>query len=134
MSGAKEGLTHETSALETLRWPIFIVNSVDKTKFIWLYSLTDAAPQFLQKLTPFTYCSELRSVTRDKERQKLKNRINLLRAQTNTLIEKKKKHLRICCPKKVSTRATMSFMCVFKKFNFSKKFVRMAHNMKQEVE
>ena len=47
MSGAKEGLTHETSALETLRWPIFIVNSVDKTKFIWLYSLTDAAPQFL---------------------------------------------------------------------------------------
>ena len=37
----------------SLRWLIYIVNSVDKTK-LSCNTPTDAAPQFLQKLTPFT--------------------------------------------------------------------------------
>ena len=38
----------------SLRWPISIINSIDKTKIILFYSLTVAKPQFLQKLTLFT--------------------------------------------------------------------------------
>ena len=42
-----EGLTLETSAFRiSVRWPIYIINSVDKTK-IFVYFATDAAPQFL---------------------------------------------------------------------------------------
>ena len=36
-----------------LRWPTYIINSVDKTKIILLYSHNDAAPWFLKKLTPW---------------------------------------------------------------------------------
>ena len=34
------------------QWPIYIINSVDKTKIILLYSPTIAAPQFLKKNLP----------------------------------------------------------------------------------
>ena len=37
----------------SLRWLIHIINSVDKTK-LFCNTTTDAAPQFLYKLTPFT--------------------------------------------------------------------------------
>lgn len=33
-----------------LRWPMHIINPVDKTKIILLYSLTDTAPLFLKNL------------------------------------------------------------------------------------
>ena len=45
-------LTAETSAFESLRWLIYIVNSVDKTKLSG-NTPSDAAQQFLWKLTPF---------------------------------------------------------------------------------
>ena len=35
-----------------MRWPIYIINSVNKTK-LSCNTPTDAAPQFLYKLTPF---------------------------------------------------------------------------------
>ena len=38
--------------------PIYIINSVDNTK-LPLYSPTDTAPHFLQKLTPFIHQSQL---------------------------------------------------------------------------
>ena len=43
-----EGLTLETTARQS---PNYLVNSVDKTKHLFSFP-TDAAPQFLQKLTP----------------------------------------------------------------------------------
>ena len=43
-----EGLTVETSAFRiSVRWPIYVINSVDKTKIFVYYFPTDAAPQFL---------------------------------------------------------------------------------------
>ena len=43
----------KTSALQLLRVANqHLINSVDRTKIIYLYSPTDAAPQFLQKLPP----------------------------------------------------------------------------------
>ena len=45
----------EASALELFTVAIYIINSVDKTNIILLYSPTDVAPQFLQKLTLFVY-------------------------------------------------------------------------------
>ena len=50
----------KTSALKSLRRPIYVINSADRTNI--LYSPTDAcaAPQFLSKLTPlfvqYVYC------------------------------------------------------------------------------
>ena len=42
-----EGLTLETSAFRiSVRWPIYIINSVDKTNFLYTTSPADAAPQF----------------------------------------------------------------------------------------
>ena len=43
-----EGLTFGNP----LRWPVYIINSVDKPKMILLYSPTDAAPQFLLEQPP----------------------------------------------------------------------------------
>ena len=43
-----EGLTLKTSAfIIPVRWSIYIINSVDKTKIFVYNSPTDAAPQFL---------------------------------------------------------------------------------------
>ena len=45
----KIGLTLGTSAFKIpVRWPISIINSVDKTKFSCDHSPTDAAPHFLE--------------------------------------------------------------------------------------
>ena len=38
-----EGLTLETSAFRiSVRWPIYIINSVDKTKFLYSFSLSSS--------------------------------------------------------------------------------------------
>ena len=42
----------------SLWWPIYVINSVDYTKFPLLYSLTDTAPQLLSKITPFPHLTE----------------------------------------------------------------------------
>ena len=43
----------KTSALQLFRVANqHLINSVDRTKIIYSYSPTDAAPQFLQKLSP----------------------------------------------------------------------------------
>ena len=39
--------TRNVSFETLLWWPIYMIISVDKTKIILLYSLIDAAPQFL---------------------------------------------------------------------------------------
>ena len=45
--------TRNISFGNSLRWPIYIINSADEKKIISLPSPTDAAPKFLEKLIPF---------------------------------------------------------------------------------
>ena len=48
---SEEGLMLKTSALQLFRVANqHLINSVDRTKIVYSYSPTDAAPQFLQKL------------------------------------------------------------------------------------
>ena len=58
-----EGLTLETSAFESLYGGQFTLSTPLINQIFVFHSPTDAAPQFLQKLTPFTtlvYCLALR--------------------------------------------------------------------------
>ena len=48
----RRAITRNVSFRISLRWPIYIVNSVDKTR-LSCNTPTDAAPQFLWKFTPF---------------------------------------------------------------------------------
>ena len=40
--------------VSSVRWPIYITNSVDKTKFLYSTSPPTLQPQFLWKLPPFS--------------------------------------------------------------------------------
>ena len=54
-----EGLTLETSAFQSLYGGQFTLSTPLINKIFVFHSPTDAAPQFLQKLTPFTNCLHL---------------------------------------------------------------------------
>ena len=52
-----KGLCSKCQLSISLWWPIYLINSVDKSKIFVFHVPTDTTPQFLQKLTPLFGCS-----------------------------------------------------------------------------